>query len=87
MNCGSLAHVDTLMQPDRIQNWLLNVQDYSSFGQGHKALMHMEVDCSAVPNLKSPELALQGTILVTSDNSIIRYQISPLKIVLVTTPT
>lgn len=83
MNCESLAHVDTLMQPDCIQNWLLNVQDYNSFGQGHEALMHMELDCSAVLNLKSPELALRGIILVTSDNSIIRYQISPPKIGLV----
>jgi len=75
------------MQPDHIQNWLLNVQDYNSFAQGHKAVMHIQLDCSAVPNLKSPEFALQGIILITSDNSIIHYQISPPKIALVTSPT
>lgn len=87
MCSGSLAQVGTLLHPDHSQNWLLNVQHYDSFGQGHKALMHMELDFSAVPNLKSPEFAVQGIILVTNDNSIIYYHISPPNIVLVTRPS
>lgn len=49
--------------------------------------MHIDLDFSAVSNLKSPDFALQGIILVTNDNSVIRYQISALNIVLVTRPT
>lgn len=57
MSSESLAQVDIVLHPDHIQNWLLHVQHDNSFGQGHRAV-HMELDFSAVPNLKSPEFAL-----------------------------
>lgn len=53
-----VAQVDTLLHPDHVQKWLLNVQQYNSFDQGRKAVMHMDLDFSAVPNLKSSDFAL-----------------------------
>lgn len=58
MRSGGLAQVHALLHPDHVQNWLLNVPHCNSFGQGHKAVMHMNLDFSAVPNLKSPDFAL-----------------------------